>query len=160
MVFAGSVSTTTTPVASWFPVFCTVRVYVSVSLIVALVTVSSLVILMLGVAVRGVSSLEILFIGVGSAPFTPLSAIEIVLAVLIIPLGIGLLIFTLNIALPNDPDGPAIRLVAPALRLPIAKVHTVPATEPFGQDQPAVEPLDTNVEFAGTVSVKTPATEF
>ena len=81
MVFAGSVSTTTTPVASWFPVFCTVRVYVSVSLIVALVTVSSLVILMLGVAVRVSTSLATLLLVSGSTPFDPSSLAVAVLVV-------------------------------------------------------------------------------
>ena len=98
-----------------------------------------------GAAVIGVVSVEVLLPGVGSVPLVPSSATVAVFDSWVTPAPTGFTTVTANV---RDP-------LAPAARLPTARVHVEPAL-PFGvHDQPPLDAPALNVAFAGTVSDST-----
>src|SRR3954468_20946160 len=98
VVFAGTVSVRTTPVAPTLPAFAYVSVYDTVLFGATLAPPSLFVSVRSGAAVTGVVSLPLLLPGVGSAPLFPLSAIDAVLLICVTPAAIGLTTVTANVA--------------------------------------------------------------
>src|ERR1041385_3166096 len=81
VVFAGTVSVSTTPVAPWLPPFAYVSVYEIVPPGAPVAPPSLLVIEKSGAPVTGVVSLPLLLPGVGSMPLLPSSEIDAVLLI-------------------------------------------------------------------------------
>ena len=130
------------------------------SLVVAVVTPSSLVISMFGVATSVSVSVAVLLVVSGSVPLVLSSAIEVELMTWVAPLWAGERTVVTKVAEPYDPVVPVVGLVAPPLSAPMVRVHITPDTDPSGQDHPVVDPVDWNMVFTGTVSVMTTPVAF
>src|SRR5215213_4708285 len=145
VVFAGTVSVSTTPVAPRLPVLEYVSVKATVPPGATEEPPSLLVTERSGAPVTGVVSLPELLPGVGSVPLVPSSATVAVLAICVTPAASGLITVTAKVAEPP----PA------AATPPTASVQVEPALLLGAQTQPAVLAPALNVVFAGTVSVST-----
>src|SRR5947207_353822 len=98
VVFAGTVSVSTTPVAPRLPAFAYESVYETVPPGATLAPPSLFVSEKSGAPVSGVVSLPLLFPGVGSVPLFPSSAIEAVLLICVTPAATGFTTVTANVA--------------------------------------------------------------
>src|SRR3954454_18644730 len=144
VVFAGTVSVSTTPVAPRLPPFAYVKVYETVPPGATLAPPSLFVIEKSGAPVSGVVSLPLLLPGVGSVPLVPSSAIDAVLLICGTPAATG-------VTTPAATAGVGFR--PPAASPPMASVQVEPALLSGAHDPPAVLAPALNVVFAGTVSV-------
>src|SRR3954447_19943884 len=144
VVFAGTVSVSTTPVAPRLPPFAYVKAYETVPPGATLARPSLFVIEKSGAPVSGVVSLPLLLPGVGSVPLAPSSAIDAVLLMCVTPAATGLTTVAANVAVGLPP---------PAASPPMASVQVEPALLSGAHDHPAVLAPALNVVFAGTVSV-------